>query len=398
LSVLMCILFVVFKVNFMRTVLLVLTLWIWVAQVQAQAPVRATSIALREPDGEPFLESELIQSVSYVDLKVNKFGAITSDMELRDVDNNYFLLDNKFTNTVYRFDHSGSLLGTIGEVKAAAAASTNRTVLTNPAMFNVDPFQKQVEIYNFENSTISRYNYMGKKVDQASLNLTPADFVRDKSVNYWIYTGWNSTDTQYRLVKADKSGRIIDRKMRLVSKIMPTMALSFSQTIYTIYFWELLGNSVYKIESADPVETFRFDFGPYNLPTNFHMIDPLEAFNAINNKGYFTVRKYLENQQFVYFFLNFTGPNKREMLHVIYEKKSGRTFRYKEDQTIALFDKAHALTEENELLFLVTPRKMRQLMVEGGGFIPESFEEVAEIVKNYRNPVILKVKLQSTSH
>lgn len=382
----------------MRTVLLVFTLLIWVVQLQAQAPVRATSIALREPDGEPFLESELIQSVSYVDLKINKFGAITSDMELRDVDNNYFLLDNKFTNTVYRFDHSGSLLGTIGDVKAAAAASTSRTVLTNPAMFNVDPFQKQVEIYTFENSTISRYNYLGKKVDQVSLNLTPADFVREKNGSYWIYTGWNSTDTQYRLVRADKSGRILDRKMRLVSKIMPTMALSFSQTIYAVYFWELLGNSVYKIESTDPVETFRFDFGPYNLPTNFHMIDPLEAFNAINNKGYFTVRKYLENQQFVYFFLNFTGPNKREMLHVLYEKKTGRTFRYKEDPTIALFDKAHALTEQNELLFLVTPRKMRQLMVEGGGFIPESFEEVAEIVKNYRNPVILKVKLQGSGH
>jgi hypothetical protein len=394
----MCILFVVFKVNFMRTVLLVFTLWIWVVQLQAQAPVRATSIALREPDGDPFLESELIQSVSYVDLKISKFGAITSDMELREVDNNYFLLDNKFTNSVYRFDSSGNLLGTIGEVKTTAATSSTRTVLTNPAMFNVDPFQKQVEIYNFENSTIARYTYVGKKVDQISLNLSPADFTRDKTGAYWIYTGWNSTDTQYRLVKADKSGRIVDRKLRLVSKIMPTLALSFSQNIYAIYFCELLGNSTYKIEGTEPVETFRFDFGPYNLPTNFHMIDPLEAFNGINSRGYFTVRKYLENEQFAYFFLNFTGPNKREMLHVIYEKKTARTFRYKEDSGIALFDKAYSLNENNELLFLITPRKMRQLMVEGGGFIPESFEEIAENVKNYRNPVILKVKLQGSGH
>lgn len=361
---------------------------------QVSSPSKAISIPMRDPDGDPFLESELIETVSYIDLKIDKFGAVTSDMELDLVDNYYFILDNKFTNTVYRFDPKGTLLGNIGTSIATAGSTSTKPVLNNPAMFNVDPFQKQVEIYNFENSLIERFTYSGKKVDQITINVVPADFVRDKMGSYWLYTGWNNSDTQYRLLRADKNGRIVDRKMRLVSKCMPTLGYSFSQSIDAVYLWELLGNSTYKIEGNEMVETFRFDFGSYTLPPSYHTSDPIESFNGINTKGYFTVRKYLENHNYAYFFLNFLAKDRREMIHVIYEKKTGQFFRYNEDASIAMFDKAQALTENDELIFLVTPRKMRQMIVESGGYMPESFEEVAESVKNYRNPVVLKVKLQ----
>lgn len=376
-----------------RLLSLVLTLATIASFGQVSSPTRAITIPMRDPNGDPFLESELIESVSYINLKIDKFGSVASDMEMALVDNFFFILDNKFTNTVYRFDPKGNLLNTIGKSLISETAGGTRPVLNNPAIFNVDPFQKQVEIYDFGNSLIERFSYTGKKVDQFSINVSPGDFVRDKSGFYWLYTGWNNSDTQYRLLKTDKNGRIIDRKLRLVSKCMPTLGYSFSQSIDAINFWELLGNSTYKIEGDNILETFRFDFGSYTLPSNYHTSDPIESFNDINTKGYFTVRKYLENHDYAYFFLNFLAKDRREMIHVIYEKKTKRVFRYNEDAAIAMFDKAQALTENGELIFLVTPRKMRQIITESG-YLPESFEEVAESVKNYRNPIILKLKLQ----
>jgi hypothetical protein len=60
-----------------------------------------------------FIESPLISEVSFTPLQINKIGMISQDMEMKYYDNNYFILDNKFTQCVYRFDEEGLLLNTI---------------------------------------------------------------------------------------------------------------------------------------------------------------------------------------------------------------------------------------------------------------------------------------------
>jgi len=341
------------------------------------------------------IESPLISEVSFTPLQITKIGMISQDMEMKYYDNNYFILDNKFTQSVYRFDEEGILLNTI-TAQDTSLQSSNKLVLTNPAKFNINHFNKLVELYNFEESAIQRFTYEGKKLDKIKLALNPSDFTRTKEGNYLIYTGWNNKETQYRLLIADRSGKTTDKKLRLVTKCTPTEGYSFYTTDDGTYMWELLGNTTYLISNNNNItEKFVFNYGNKNLLPNYHMLEAYDSYRLINHAGYYTIKKYLENKDFAYFFLNFTGENQKEMYHIIYDKNKKITYSYNENAGIGAFDKAQALTDNNELIFLVAPRKFRQLFNSGIENISPVFDELSEIVNKERNPIILKIKLQS---
>jgi hypothetical protein len=341
-----------------------------------------------------FIESPLISEVSFTPLQINKIGMISQDMEMKYYDNNYFILDNKFTQCVYRFDEEGLLLNTICG-NDTTSQNSNKIVLTNPAKFNINQYNKLVELYNFEESSIQRFTYEGHKLDKIKIALSPADFTRTKEGNYLIYTGWNNKESQYRLLIADKNGKTIDKRLRLVSKCTPTEGYSFYTTDEGTYMWELLGNTTYYINNNNISETFVFNYGNKNLLPNYHMLEAYDSYRLINHAGYYTIKKYLENKDFAYFFLNFTGENQKEMYHIIYDKKTKITYSYNENSGIGAFDKAQALTDNNELVFFVTPRKFRQLFSSGIENISSAFDELSEVVNKERNPIILKIKLQS---
>lgn len=353
-----------------------------------------TKINIPEPFGDHFIESELITEVTIVPLSLERNGMISPDMEMKVDGDNYFILDNKYKQCVYRFNSSGELLNTICE-KKKENVETDLPELNNPVKFSIDPFRKQVDIYNFEHSIVFRYNYDGSKTGQISLKVSPSDFIRNQNGDYWIYTGWNNSETQYRLLKTDKDGRIIDRKMRLFSKCTPTEGFAFYIAGQKICFWELFGNTVYSIDKNEIKPEYLFNFGGHNLPLNYHMMEGVDSYMMIQQSGYYTLKKYLENDNFSYFFLNYNSIEQREMFHIIHDKKSNQIHIYIENSAIGVFDKAQTITADNELLFLVAPRKLRQLLGGGTDFVPAPFTGLEEKVGRSRTPIILKIKLQS---
>ncbi|MBN1925088.1 MAG: 6-bladed beta-propeller, partial [Prolixibacteraceae bacterium] len=241
----------------------------------AQNGTCQTEISLPRPFGDNFIESELIEEVTYIPLQEEKMGMITYDMELRYENDFYFILDNKFTQCVYRYNPEGELINKICEKKGNEG--NDLPLLNNPANFNINPYYEQVEIFNFQESVVKRYSYNGTKIDQIPFPINPADFTRDNDGNYWIYTGWNNPDTQYKLIKCDKNGKIIDRKMRLVTRCFEMAGYSFSINNDEILMWESLGNSTYSIKNDNITESYNFFFGINNLPPNFHILDARES-------------------------------------------------------------------------------------------------------------------------
>lgn len=371
--------------------LLILTLLFLGLTLHAQVRV-----FIPEPYGDRFIESELIEAVTLIPLQLERYGMVAPEMEMKIDGDNFFILDNRFTQCVYRFDSSGILLNTICEKKNTSTAN-NLPELNNPVKFNVDPYTKHVEIYNFENATIKSFTYDGEKNAQLSLSISPSDFARDKAGNYWLYTGWNSSESQFRLLKADAHGEITDKKMRLISKCTPTEGYAFYSNGNDLLYWELLGNTAYAIENNELIPRYLFDFGSHKLPLNYHMMPADESFIMLNQAGYYTFKKYLENNDFAYFFLNFTSNMQREMFHVIHDKKSEMLHIYTENSGIGAFDKAQHLSTDNELYFLVSPRKIRQLLGGGTEYLPAPFGRLEEEVGGLRNPVVLKIKLRSSN-
>jgi hypothetical protein len=279
-------------------------------------------INLQDPEGINFIESEMIEEVVAIPLNLENPRTIAEDMEMRYIDNNFFILDNKFKQCIYRFDEEGNLLNSIGE-RAIETKESNLPVLTNPVKFIVDDHQNRVEIFNFEQAQIQRYGYDGKKYDKVPLKLDPADFIRDKQGFYWIYTGWNHKETSYRLLRMDRSMNQIDQKMRLITKCTPTQGFSaFYESNNGICFWELLGNITYVIRKENVEPSFVFNYGGFQLPGTFHNMLASESILLLNKNGYYSMKKYMENESFAYFFLNFTSSDKRYMIHVIYDKKA----------------------------------------------------------------------------
>jgi len=350
-------------------------------------------IDLKEPLGDDFLETPLVESVSFVPLKVNQPTLIAQDMELKLANEQFFVLDHKNLQCIYRFDSEGNFLNTIGG-EQSKQNSENQPLLVNPVKFSINPYLKQAEIYSFEDSEIRRYQFEGKKIDRITMKINPSDFIRDQKGNYWIYLGWNNSETAFRLLKADASGNVFERQMRLITKCTPTEGFSFYDSGNGICLWELFGNETFMIVDNQVKKTFSFDFGAYSLPGSFHLMPAQDGMALINTNGYYTVKKYLENNDFAYFFLNFTKPYQREMIHVIYDKKNKKPHIYNEFAGIGAFDKAQALTNDNELLFLVSPRKFVQLFSREGGFIPDMYYEFSQELAGTRVPVVLKLKLK----
>ncbi len=375
--------------NILKKLILTLILIISLNSLKGQV-----EISLIQPPIIDILESPLFSEIQFTPLQIQKSGMISSDMELKYYDNNYFILDNKFKQCAYRFDEDGNLLNTINE-QDSAKLKTDKLVLRNPVKFNINPFNKQVEIYSFEESSIQRFTYEGKKIDQIKVGINLSDFTRTKEGNYLIYTGWNNKETQYRLLIADKAGKTIDKKLRLVSKSTPTEGFAFYTTSEGTYMWELLGNTTYLVKNNNITEKYNFNFGNKNLLPNYHMLDAYDSYRHINHTGYYSIKKYLENKDFAYFFLNFTSETQKEVYHIIYDKTKKITYSYTENAGIGAFDKAQSLTDENELVFFVMPRKFRQLFNSGIENIPSIFDELTEVVNSERKPMILKIKLQS---
>lgn len=353
-----------------------------------------TRILIPEPYGDNFIESELISEVSYIPLQMEKYGMITADMELKVDGEDYFILDNRNSQCVYHFGADGSLLNTICQEKSKATAN-NLPVLSNPVKFNLNPFQKEVEIYSFEKSINQRFTYDGKLKSQISFEVNPSDYVRDRDGAYWIYMGWHNSESQFRLLKADANGKVQERKMRLISNSTPTEGFAFYLYQNDLYLWELLGNTVYQVRNNEVTPLYLFDFGTHNLPLNYHMMKADDSFKFINEAGYYTVKKFVGNEQFSYMFLNYTSLEQKEMFHVIHDKQAAQVFVYTENSAIGALDKAQSINNNNELIFLVAPRKVRQLLSGGSEFVPAPFMDIIESLGNERNPVLLKIKLQS---
>jgi hypothetical protein len=351
-------------------------------------------ISFTQPITDNFIESKLIQEISFFPLQYEKINSISYDMELRFENHNYFILDNKQTQCVYRYDEEGNLLNLICEQKLEAS-DNNLPILSNPVKFNINPYLEQVELFNFQNSTLQRYSYSGKKLDEIVFSINPADFTRDSNGNYWIYTGWNHKETQFRLIKTDPTGKIIDRKMRFPSKCTPIENFSFSISNYGIHLCELLGNSTFLISENSISETFYLNYGIKNLSQLFHSMEAKDSYQFLNHNGYYSIRKYLENDHFAYFSVNFKSTEGRNIFHIIYDKKTQRTFKYVEDAAIDAFGKAQALTDDDELVFLVSPRRIRQLSGNGTYLLPSVFDNLIEAVNTIRNTMIVKIKLQS---
>jgi hypothetical protein len=354
----------------------------------------AVTIDLPQPVGDNFIESALISNVSVVPLQIETPRAITEDMEMKYVNNNYFILDNRFKQCVYHFDAEGKFVNKIGE-KTVSENAGDVPVLTNPVKFCVDPYRHEVSVFNFEEMQIQRYTYEGKKLDMVKIDLDPADFICNNKGNYIVYTGWNNKASSYRVLFMDHNMKPIDKKLRLISKCMPIQSPSFYDAGNAVCMWELFGDRTYRISNTDIIPSFIFDFGQFKLPENYHNMLAAEGMQELMKNGYFTTKKYLENDQFAYFFLNYTSPDQREMIHVIYDKKAKKTYVLNENAGIGAFDKAQALTSDNELIFLVSPRKVRQLLGGGSDYMPDVFTSLDEQIKDIRNPMILKIKLQS---
>lgn len=346
-----------------------------------------------EPYGDSFIESALITEVSFVTLQLEQLGEISQDMELKVDGNDYFILENQNSQCVYHFNEKGELLNKICEQKSASGGSDVN--LSNPVKFTVNPYKKQVEIYNFEDAQISRFNYNGTLESKINLTINPSDFIRDIDGNYWLYMGWHNSETQYRLIKADANGKVLESKMRLSTNCMQTEGFAFYPNGEAIYMWELLGNTVYSIEKNQITPKYLYDYGSNNLPLNYHMAKAEDSYRLIQESGYYTLKKYVGNSDFSYMYLNYNSNEQREMFHVIEDKKANQVFVYTENSAIAAFDKAQSISADNELIFLVSPRKIRQLLSTGTEFVPAAFNGLLEEIRRERNTVILKVKLQS---
>ena len=162
-----------------------------------------------------------------------------------------------------------------------------------------------------------------------------------------------------------------------------------------ITFKEMFTHTVYQITDDTLTETTVIDFGKYAIPKNMYDMNQFDAIEELNRKGWATIDKYLENEQFIYLmFWVWPNDESNENYSWLINKNTGNSVlqRFTTDNPqYEMMQEAKMLTADNKLVFIVDALMFKECT--------DSFFNMNDNIKNSisedSNPLILRLQINN---
>ncbi len=346
--------------------------------------------------GNDLFHSDLIRDVELIPLQTSDSSLIGTDPELLSDGREFFLIDRNGSQTILRYDAAGRFLNRIG-----SRGKGPQEYLTLSNVY-IDSASGKVTIFSNLDSKICTYHKdgtfsTGRKTEHPFTQGFPAE-----NDSYWLYLGYQNGTSDQRIMKIDAQDRITAHFLDATANVMPVEE-RFPVFIPTVdgQLWlrESLDNQIGILTGTNLTPVYRFDFGNYNIPTEYYtQSNPTEAAMQLMKQPFTILDRLLESRNYLIIQAHIQRPDGQAptLIYAIKHKPSTGWHWFNienpaENHTISN-NSIRALNKNDELLCLVDP--LRLLETTPGERTIFQNPELIDSLNEESNPVILKCRLK----
>ena len=307
-------------------------------------------------------KAPIVEDIRWIFLETRDDVLIGESPGLRITDENIYAIDVNGSGKIFRFDHSGRFINTIGTI--------GRGPNEYSSIYDVViPENGTVEIFSRPSNAIIRYLFsedglfLGRKEYEHGGNVAKTDSA------YWVYTGYGNGIRPERLVKIDTSGRELNGFLPSEAKVIHVSERwPFTQNNGRTFMRESFNSVVYELSESGVQPVYRFDFGTLNVPAKYYEYgDLFAAAEALFSQPFIEIQYFAENGKYALIkgvvnkgFANGDDDNVRFIIGIKEKSGGGRWYWFdieSEEDTLFHYP-VIALTDKSELYCLVNPNKI----------------------------------------
>lgn len=249
--------------------------------------------------------SEIVDSCFYIPLETTSKCIIGYIDELKLFDNKILVLDSDKAKAVFMFDFKGNFIRKIG------ATGKGPGEYLFPQDFDVDRTNKEILIFNGNNSKIYRYDFLGNHLGDISVPMRAVSFSLLKNDEILIHAGDYENEhlgsiSNRSIYLINKKGEIISfSSMHNDSFKNNNMTLSNKALVSNevISFSPMLSDTIYSVNDENISTQYVIKFGEKafnkNQAKNKTSTEFLDYVNDLNSP--FFLGNHLQNKDHLYF-------------------------------------------------------------------------------------------------
>ena len=310
-----------------------------------------------EQSSSSFFSDRIFGKVEIMPLETTDDCLVGNEPELLSDDHNFFVFDRQ-QQFVLRFDKSGKFINQIG--RRGGGPEEYLDILC----FDIDTVSNTVEILA-PAGQILRYKYDGTFISSQKYDMKYLTSFIKTGTTYWFNINATKFSEDGHLLKVSEDGTVIEKYLPIKTDwILPVGELNFSRCGNWISFKETFNNMVYLLTDDGPVGTTVIDFGKYAIPQNSYKDDFQSVFRDLEMKGWATIYRYLENEQFIY--IDFKIQQNRKIIGTYYwliNKNTGNSVMQKlsiDEPLYKMMKEAMILTTDNKLIFMANAQMLKE--------------------------------------
>ena len=354
-------------------------------------PKEGVEIVVYKQSSNELSQAHFIEEIHWICLESAKDVLIGGAPELRVTDSNLFVVDQRGSKKVFRFDRSGKFLNTIGSVGRGPGEYVDIEDVVVSGNGNIEIFSSPyVTRHLFTQDGLflnaKEYPYHASKVIE-------------KEGIYWFYAGYGR-DRKERLIQVDASGLELGSFLPTEARVLHfgEQWSVFSKNSGRIFMREGLSlQYVYELFDRSVQPVYRFDFGTLNVTNEyFEHGDPFAAIEKLTSRPFISINAFMESDKYAVV-QGIVVEETKEQRYIIgiKEKVTGiwHWFDSPQEGKNALFFGAYlTLTDQSELYCVIESERVVSLSATLQDLLLDN-----EALKNVRygdNPVILVLQLK----
>lgn len=318
-------------------------------------------------DGVKSLEIDEIEQVgaSYtvshvVPLETTADNLLGDNLLVKTQGNNIFIFDGNARNAIHHFNIEGSYLGKAVEVGEAPGTVKNiRDFVPTDSGLEVlvgmgDYSQIVVFDKNFEILKEIKLDYLGSSFEK----LADGSYVVSGSYNKPLI------NHRVAVLSADGERLKVFLPNDYSNEMLPMEERNFHKEGERVFFHEVFNPVVYEISNDTLEARHRFDFGRYDLPSQFWEVDIMQGFEMINKNGFANIYSYWENESKAFCEVYIEGEGENKNHQVIWDKESNKAVQriFSQDQDAAFYHPVGLIGEQ--LVFIAQAAQVLNLETE----------------------------------
>ena len=263
---------------------------------------------------------EIAERITLISLETSPDFLIGGFPDLEIYNDDFFIIDSRAEQTIYRYSKKGNFLNRIGgrgrgpeEYNAIRSVAIEDNIVYIYSHPDISEYK-----YNLDGTFISQHNY---DLSEGWTSITPI------SDGYLIYRGFGMGDNVPRFETMDKKFQKTGSYLITNAKVINfgEAVSPFSKHGDYIYTRETYMDTVYAFTPDHVLKPrYVFDMGEYSIPDDFfNFSDAFQAMEYLLKRQFAVVSRYFESDKYVFIEILVQGKDIPDFIYGVCRKESG---------------------------------------------------------------------------